>query len=87
MAEALAATDPSPHGVIWPYGTTGVGDSLLVPGLTNPLRNGDTFWAGGGSGGDEGDPTLGVCDKGSAYYLGPTASITDPKLTPAPGSS
>jgi len=89
LVKAVEATDASAHGVVWPYGTTTDGDSLLVPGLTEPLRTGDTFWAGGSGGGDgnECEASLGVCDRGSTYYLGPTASKADPRLTPAPGSS
>lgn len=87
MVKAIEATDPSAHGVVWPYGTTTDGVSLMVPGLTGPLRNGDIFWAGGGGGGDEGDATLGACDRGATYYLGPTAFRTDPRVTPVPGTS
>src|SRR5690348_18228927 len=43
MVKAVDATDGSAHGVVWPSGTTTDGDALLVPGLTNPLRPGDTF--------------------------------------------
>jgi hypothetical protein len=87
MVKAIGPTDQSAHGVIWPYGTTIDGVSLMVPGLTDPLRNGDTFWAGGGAGGDESDTTLGPCDRGFAYYLGPLAFLTDPRVTPVPGTS
>jgi len=68
------------HGVIWPFGTEARGDALLLPGLTEPLMNGDTFWAGGGSG--DSDPALGPCNKPQNYFLGPTASRTDPRETP-----
>jgi hypothetical protein len=68
------------HGVIWPFGTEAQGNALLVPGLTAPLMNGDTFWAGGGSG--DSDPALGPCNKPQNYFLGPTASRTDPRETP-----
>jgi hypothetical protein len=68
------------HGVVWPFGTVARGDSLLVPGLTEPLMNGDTFWAGGGSG--DSDPALGPCNKPPNYFVGPTVSRTDPRATP-----
>jgi hypothetical protein len=86
MVRAIRGTDPSVHGVIWPYGTTTDGDSLMVPGLAAPLRNGDTFWAGG-SGPSEGNPPLGPCGTASVYFLGPTAFPTDPRATPLAGSS
>lgn len=68
------------HGVVWPFGTVARGDALLVPGLTEPLVNGDTFWAAGGSG--DSDPALGPCNTALNYFLGPTASRTDPRATP-----
>jgi hypothetical protein len=68
------------HGVVWPFGTEARGEALLVPGLTEPLQNGDTFWAGGGSG--DSDPALGPCNKPQNYFLGPTASRSNPRETP-----
>jgi len=68
------------HGVVWPFGTEARGDALLVPGLTEPLLNGETFWAGGGGG--DSDPALGPCNTPQNYFLGPTASRTDPRGTP-----
>jgi hypothetical protein len=76
----VKATSESPHGVVWPYGTKVSGDSLIVPGLTDPLRSGETFWAGGGSGDSE--ASLGPCNKAPVYYLGPTASRTNPQAAP-----
>ena len=78
--DVKVASSSDGHGVVWPFGTEARGDALLVPGLTEPLMNGDTFWAGGGSG--DSDPALGPCNSPRNYFLGPTASRTDPRGTP-----
>lgn len=81
----VARSDGTVHGVVWPFGTTANGNALSVPGLTDPLVSGATFWAGGGIGDNQ--PSLGACNKSPVYYLGPTAFPTDPRGAPGPASS
>jgi hypothetical protein len=76
----VKTADGVQHGVVWPRGTIAQSDSILIPGISAPLRNGDTFWAGGGA--VDRSEILGPCNKGPVYYLGPEGYRTDPRPTP-----